>query len=220
MHPSAPPPSARLVRAIAAERDELERHRARMAEEAGELRRALARIERGLAELDERRALLDRMAPAAGDGDAAAPGGDAPAGGASLLRGPAIREVAVRLLLDRGGEALHYRDWYALLEASGHAIAGKDPLAVFLTQLGRSPAVRRGSGAGVYELDRYAGARLRARLEQLQRDLRELTHTGGTDLQDIRARRERLNAEIGRAERALEEIARVLGPAPPLAAAG
>jgi hypothetical protein len=72
----------------------------------------------------------------------------------------------------------------------------------------------------VYELDRHAGARLRARLEQLQRELRELTIAPGTDLREIRARRERVNAEIGRVERALEEIARVLGPAPPLAAAG
>ena len=52
----APPPTARLLRAVAAERDELERHRARMTEEAAELRRALGRIERGIAEIDERRA--------------------------------------------------------------------------------------------------------------------------------------------------------------------
>jgi hypothetical protein len=282
----APPPSTRLLRAVAAERDQLERHRARMAEEAGELRRALARIERGLAEIDERRALLDRVAgmedparerPSAdagsrgaerpdgagsgepagssgpagsrdvaapdesagstrssGSGEVAAPdesagstrssgSGDvaAPDDGARLLRGPEIREAAVRVLVERGaGEAMHYREWFALLADAGHEIAGKDPLAVFLTQLGRSPAVRRGSGAGVYELDRLAAARLRAALERLQRELRELTIAPATDLRAIRARREQLNADIGRVERALEEIARVLGPAPPLAAAG
>jgi hypothetical protein len=262
----APPPSTRLLRAVAAERDQLERHRARMAEEAGELRRALARIERGLAEIEERRALLDRLAGgedgegrrraarAAGSRDVATAAGprhaetidhagsagsaaSADAAGstvpaeagdraaaddrARLLRGPEIREAAVRALVERGaGEALHYREWFALLSQAGHEIAGKDPLAVFLTQLGRSPAVRRGSGAGVYELDRHAGARLRATLEGLQRELRELTIAPGTDLRAIRARRERLNAEIGRVERALEEIARVLGPAPPLVAAG
>ena len=59
----APQPSARLVRAVAAERAELERHRARLATEADELRAALARIEHGLAEIDERRGLLDRLAP-------------------------------------------------------------------------------------------------------------------------------------------------------------
>src|SRR3954447_97395 len=59
----APPPTARLLRAVAAERDELERHRARMTDEAAELRRTLARIERGLLEIDERSALLDRLLP-------------------------------------------------------------------------------------------------------------------------------------------------------------
>jgi hypothetical protein len=260
----APPPSTRLLRAVAAERDQLERHRARMAEEADGLRRTLARIEHGLTEIDERRALLDRVAgtatrPRAGEttrspgaemageaagpggattaGEAAGPGGATTAGEAAgpgraptaddeargdrVLRGPEIREAAVRALVQRGaGEAMHYRDWFALLVDSGHSIAGKDPLAVFLTQLGRSPAVRRGSGAGVYELDRHAGARLRASLDGLQRELRELAISPAADLSAIRARRDRLNADIGRVERALEEIGRVLGPAPPLAAAG
>ncbi|WP_028060274.1 hypothetical protein [Candidatus Solirubrobacter pratensis] len=236
----APAPSTRLLRAVAAERDQLDRHRARMAEEADELRRALARIERGLAEIDERRALLDRVAGAGAEsrrdavtarGDRAGEGGedagrgdrarDREEGAGRRLRGPEIREAAVRALIERdAGEALHYRDWFALLVDAGHEIAGKDPLAVFLTQLSRSPVVRRGSGAGVYELDRHAGARLRATLEGLQRELRELTISHGNDLGAIRARRERLNAEIGRVERALEEIERVLGPTPPLAAAG
>ena len=56
--------------------------------------------------------------------------------------GPDIREVAVRLLVDNGREAMHYREWYELLERAGHEIAGKDPLAVFLTQISRSPAVQ------------------------------------------------------------------------------
>ena len=125
----------------------------------------------------------------------------------------------LRVLLERGKEAMHYRDWYALVEERGLVVAGKDPLAVFLTQLGRSPAVRRGVEAGVYELDRHAAARHRAKLEGLQRELRELTMAGGGDLGAIRARRHQLSVEIGRVERSLEEIARVLGPVP-LAAAG
>ena len=124
-------------------------------------------------------------------------------------------------MVERGwADALHYRDWYALLEKGGYEVAGKDPLAVFLTQLGRSPAVRRGRESGVYELDRHAGARCRAHLEGLQRELRELTTGASGDLGAIRARRERLSTEIGRVERSLEELTRVLGPTPPLAAAG
>ncbi len=245
---SAPRPSARLLRAAAAERAELARHRARLVDERDELQAALARVERGLAEIDERRALLDRLAPAEpggmaprrdaagapaggapGGGAAGAPGtgaAGAPAGGAALadaelLHGPAIRETAVRLLVQRGGEALHYREWFRLLTEAGHAIAGKDPLAVFLTQLSRSPAVRRGTRAGVYELDRHAAGRLRAALDSLQRELRELTAPAGAaaDLAAIRARRSQLTSEISRLERALEEIGRVLEPPPALAAA-
>ena len=165
----APQPSARLVRAVAAERAELERHRARLASEADELRAALARIEHGLAEIDQRRGLLDRLAPDAPDlravrDDGARRGardgsadGDGDAGrGGEALRGPDIREVAVKLLVENGRDAMHYREWYELLERAGHEIAGKDPVAVFLTQISRSPAVRRGTRAGIYELDRGA----------------------------------------------------------------
>ncbi len=150
---SAPLPSARLVRAVAAERAELDRHRARLAREAGELRAELARIERGLAEIDERRGLLGparaREAPAAEPPRAAA----ARTHDAARPRDPRGRG---RALVERGGEALHYREWFELLTATGHEIAGKDPLAVFLTQLSRSPALRKGARAGVYELDRQA----------------------------------------------------------------
>ena len=84
-------PSARLVRAVAAERAELERHRARLHAEADELRAALARIEHGLTEIDERCELLERLAPAP---EPRKNRRDA------VLRGPAIREAAVKVLVD------------------------------------------------------------------------------------------------------------------------
>jgi len=207
---AAPQPSARLVRAVAAERAELERHRDRLTTEAGELRAALARIEDGLAEIYERCGLLDRLAPI--------PPATEEEQGATLLRGPAIREAAVQILVDHGREALHYREWFELIERAGHEIAGKDPLAVFLTQISRSPAVRKGTRAGVYELDRQAAQRLRRQIDALQRELGALPATGTADLTVVRARRAELTAEIGRTERALEEVARVLGPRPRLAA--
>jgi hypothetical protein len=229
----APQPSSRLVRAVAAERAELERHRARLSSEADELRAALARIEHGLAEIDQRRGLLDRLAPDAPDlravrDDAARRGardggadgdGDTDRGG-EALRGPDIREVAVKMLVENGRDAMHYREWYELLERAGHQIAGKDPVAVFLTQISRSPAVRRGTRAGIYELDRGAFHRLRLQLDALQDELSTLPPTGTHDGAVIRTRRSRLNTEIGRAERAIEEVARVLGPSAPLAATG
>ena len=71
-----------------------------------------------------------------------------------VLRGPAIRTTAVALLVASGRDALHYREWFDLLTQAGHEVAGKDPLAVFLTQITRSPAVRKGARPGEYVLDR------------------------------------------------------------------
>src|SRR4051812_8452513 len=210
----APQPCARFLRAVAAERAELERHRARLTTEADELRATLGRIEHGLAEIDDRRVLLDRLAPT--PTPTPTPSDDDHEDG-KALRGPDIREVAVKLLLDNGRDAMHYREWYELLERAGHEIAGKDPLAVFLTQLSRSPAIRRGTRAGIYELDRGAFHRLRLQIDALQHELSTLPPTGTHDAAVIRASRSRLNTEIGRAERALEEVARVLGPLPSLA---
>jgi hypothetical protein len=194
-------PSARLVRAVTAERAELERQRERLVDEARELRAALARIDKGLAEIDERCELLDRIAPRTAARETPRTTPD------NRLRGPAIREAAVAALRASGADALHYRDWYELLTRAGHEIAGKDPLAVFLTQISRSPMLRKGARPGVYELDREAAQRLRRALDELHQELRELTASG--DLTQIRARRAQLTAEISRTERALEEVARV-----------
>ena len=116
------------------------------------------------------------------------------------LRGPAIRAAAVQALLAAGREDLHYREWYDLLVRNGHEVAGKDPLAVFLTQLGRSPVVRRGQRPGHYALDRDAPARLRRRLDRLHREYLQVT----------RAQRTRVTAEIARTEKQLDEAADAL----------
>jgi hypothetical protein len=225
--PAAPPPSARLLRAAQAERADLARHRARLEAERERLRTKLQRIEAGLAEVGEREGLLQRLAPRSVDEDEVAlltrptTGGpvEIAAAGRSaddhtLLRGPAIRETAVQLLVDEDdAEALHYREWYERVRAAGYAVAGKDPLAVFLTQLSRSPALRKSTQAGVYELDGSAPARLRLHLEELHDELRALTATPGAsaDLAAIRACRDELNSEIGHIEKALEEAARLPG---------
>lgn len=138
----------------------------------------------------------------------------------------AIRETAVRTLLASEGEieALYYRDWFQLLAEAGYVIRGKDPLAVVLTQLSRSPVVRRSTQAGVYELDRDAPRELRARLNELHEQLRRMTTapSAATDLAEARARREQLATDVRHVEKALEEASRLLeAPAPPeLAVAG
>ncbi len=59
------------------------------------------------------------------------------------LRGQRLREIAVELLREtkKPGEEVHYREWYDLLVATGLRVAGKDPLATFLTQIARAPDV-------------------------------------------------------------------------------
>jgi len=212
--PLPPRPSSRLLRAAAAERAELEKHRERVLRERDSLRAELERIEDTLAEVEDRRRLLDRLAPSdqTATSDAADRQDPNHREAAPQLRGPAIRETAVRLLAENPQtEAMHYREWFGLLMSE---VAGKDPLAVFLTQVSRSPAVRKGTQAGVYELDRRAPQRLRAQLERLQREMRELTATPSpnTDLSAIRAQRSQLTSEISQIEKALEEITRVLNP--------
>jgi chaperonin cofactor prefoldin len=223
MVPPTPTPSARLLRAAEAERADLGRHRERLLAARDRLRAELEDVEASLRELDERDALLDRLA-----GPAPVPGAAAAAPpnetGAAPLRGPAIRRVAVEVLRARPDrpQAMHYRDWFEALRAAGYAVAGKDPLAVFLTQLSRSPAVRRGTQSGVYELDPGAPRRLRERLDALHAELRGLTAapSATADLTAIRARRAAITTEITRVEKALEEAEAVLGTAGPVAAAG
>lgn len=59
------------------------------------------------------------------------------------LRGQKLQEVAVELLRQRrgAGAVVHYREWFDLLAGAGVTVAGKDPLATFLTQIGRAPSV-------------------------------------------------------------------------------
>lgn len=226
-------PSTRLLRAASAERADIARQRTRLHVTREALVARLDEIDASLAALDERESLLALLAPVpestspsmtATNGAESVqpralehPAPDVPNGAASngdqaTLRGPAIREVAVSLLAARGGaDALHYRAWFDLLTGTGYKVVGKDPLAVFLTQLSRSPLVRKSTQAGVYEIDRDAPHRLARQLSSLQIRLREATSAPSTaDLGEIRTRREELVNSIRHTERALEEAERVL----------
>ena len=221
MVPPTPTTSTRLLKAAKAEREQLARHRRELLNARESLRAELQRIDGSLEEVDERQTLLDRLVgPTVGPQPEAGEAGSEGASGDEeralpVLRGPDIRREAVRVLLahpDRP-EALHYREWYVLLQEAGFAVAGKDPLATFLTQLSRSPAVSKSTQAGVYELDRGAMGRLRARRDALQRELRAsaATHGLGEEAAALRARRTELNAELGRVEKAMEEVEALFG---------
>jgi hypothetical protein len=219
-----PSPSNRLLRAATAEQGDLARHRERLTGERDKLVIDLRRVDDALAAVEERSAMLARLIDARADGSAApltqacSPADTSIAVGEeetrASLRGPAIREAAVQVLIAQPEhiEALHYRRWFELLGEAGYAVGGKDPLAVFLTQLSRSPVVRKATEPGVYELDRQAPLRIRQRLERLQVELREvaLAPQAPVGLAGVRARRHELDLAISQQERALEEALRVL----------
>lgn len=221
-----PNPSSRFVRAATAERADLIRHRERLKGERDRLIAELRRLDEGLASADQRLSVLGQLidgpgcdrrgaqahpAPEIAEMSEAVPEDEV---GGHVLRGPAIRAVAVQVLISQPEhiEAIHYRRWYELLLQAGYSVAGKEPLAVFLTQVSRSPVVRKATEPGVYEVDRQAPLRIRQRLERLHDELRELTVTTepAIDLASIRARRHELDLAISQQERALEEALRVL----------
>lgn len=222
MTPESPRTSHRLRAAAQAEQVNLDRHRQRLLTERKRLQAELDQIEHALSEVEDRLALIGRIVPpgdSVGDGGSESDGRsteriDRAVGSAETLRGTAIRETAIRLLV-RSPEArgpIHYRRIFEMLTEAGYAVAGKNPLASFLTQLGRSPLMRKTTEAGVYELDFGAADRLRRELARLQSELRTVTSSSAPqdDLGAIRERRDSILSEMARVERALDEVSRVL----------
>jgi hypothetical protein len=71
------------------------------------------------------------------------------------LRGQRLQEIAVELLRQKkgNGAVVHYREWYELLLKEGLRVAGKDPIATFLTQVARAPGVKLvRPRSGLYQL--------------------------------------------------------------------
>jgi len=213
-----PTPSRRLVRAAQAEGAELAKRRAALQAERDEAAARLAELDDALALLDDHARLVAQLAGPVEEPPSPAP--DIAPADVRQLKGPEVRRVAVALLAaDPTRPALHYRDWYQRLVDAGYAVAGKDGLAVFLTQLSRSPVVRRSTQAGVYEIDDDAIRRLEAQRAHLEREMRELLASEGSDLTTIRARRQELTTAVGQVERALEEARELLSPRVPQPAA-
>ncbi len=238
-------PSRRLQSAARAERERVQRKLAELDRRHAELADALGEVTASRDELREQLGMLSRLAHSAGDdvGGAERDAHDGPeldlrrlANGTGdhdresvgkPLRGQAIREAAVRVLATspRAYDPVHYKDWFGLLRAEGLLPAGKDPLATFLTQLGRSPVITRTSGQGIYMLDHEFPDRARRKLEQLQHELRDAHDAAvGPNVADVAAVRERrseLVTEVERLERELDEALRSLTPAEhPLSATG
>jgi hypothetical protein len=71
------------------------------------------------------------------------------------LRGERLREVALDILkrLSISGDPVHYRAWFQAVMEGGYRVSGRDPLAVFLTQITRIDTVESlGRRSGLYRL--------------------------------------------------------------------
>lgn len=211
-------PSATLRRAAERERQRLERARRKLTAKRESLHDELARLDSELDKLGDRERLLGELVPdtpatATADRDEASA---SPADG-HVLKGAAIRERAARAYYLAHGpdKALHYRRWFELLIAEGVEIAGKDPIATFLTNLGRSPVVVRGDEPGSYAIDPTAPDRLRGKLGELQAELRDLTDVIArqvTPTDQLRDHRAQLTSQIRQLEGHIAEAQRVLAP--------
>lgn len=134
------------------------------------------------------------------------------------LSGARLREAAIQSVLERGevNRPIHHTQWLAWLRADGFEPAGKRPENVFLTQIGRSPLVRRGDEPGFYVVEPR-------RVVELQDQLRSLHEQFGTLpppdqmslIGDGRERRQELQTDINRIERALQEAWKTLSSTPP-----
>jgi hypothetical protein len=210
-------PSRRLSQAAMAERERLAMRLQKLDARASALSEQLRQLNFEREDLIKRMALLDQLRPSdsgphlrrVDDHEHSVPG---PRGS---LRGAAIRQTAVEVLATRGRptEPIHYTRWLELVQEAGYGIAGRDPAATFLTQIGRAALVVRADRPGEYMLDLEAPLRLRERLNELHEELFAL-HSGQQTLEAVvstRERRDELLAEIGRSERALEEALATLG---------
>jgi hypothetical protein len=141
----------------------------------------------------------------------------------AALRGKRLRETAIEILVRRRKlrQPIHYRAWFELVLAEGHSVDGKDPLATFLTQVTRSPAVLRESDRpGVYRVDPEAGGE--AALRELDAARAALT-SARQELADAKERPDPaaldvLTAEVGAAERRLVAAERAFGEVARIAA--
>lgn len=222
-------PSRRLQSAAVAEQQRLQRELQRIAGRIASVRRELAELEAARSGLAERLQMLELLASGT-EGDVLEfpvnrrdptddEAGRKTEGSieAQTLRGARIRHVAVGLLArsPRAQEALHYRTWYRLLIDAGFAVAGKDPEATFLTQIGRSPVVRRSTQAGIYELDLEFVPKARSNLERLRQELRAAhdlpADATAEQLEAARSLRARLRGDIDALERELQEALETLG---------
>lgn len=214
MPDTTPDTSVRFSRAASAESRRLERRVARLLEKRADLEDAIDELDREVKGLEDRRRLLRELAL---ERDKPAVVGELSlANGKRVLRGAAIREVAVPLLIQEAGESpVHYKHWYELLERAGFAVVGQRPDAVFLNQVMRSPLVKASTQPGIYSIDFDAPQRLRAALEA-QEDRLQAEGSASLAPEEVEAsakRQRELVASITKLRKQLQEVEHALNAA-------
>jgi|GEM_PF-1990967 len=211
-------PSKALRRAAAAEIDRLTRAQQRVQHRLKELRTRAGALEDELRSLEARQSeievLLGEPTVPSAEAAASAPRDD----GRRTLRGAALRSFAVAQLLAEVGprEAMHYKDWFALVLKADVDVGGKDPLATFLTTATRSPLIERGPEPGTYFVEPDVISGLRDELSERHAELRDLTEVlarGSAPDERLQEHRKSLLSAIQKLERSLREAEEVLrGP--------
>ena len=209
--------SQRFSRAARAERDRLERKRSQLYERREALQTKVNDLDEELEALSHQ---LDRLQDFAGSrAEAIEIRKMETKDGSSfkLLSGSKIRSLAVPLLIrDHGIGPIHYKDWYALLNKTGYAVAGKRPDAVFLNQIARSPLVHSTTKSGYYALDLEAAQHLREKLQEQRSEMSALMASVPNDSESFeahRAKQREMSIAIGRTERDLDEALSALDAA-------
>lgn len=199
-----------FISATSAEADRLRANAGRLSEEADSAQARVDQLRAQAAVLDEQARELDEIL-----GRAPQLRLDLPSAG---LTGRRLREASVEVLAAKRGVGVpvHYREWFELLTESGIQVGGRDPVATFLTQITRSPVVRRGGERGLYLVDPAAGQtegvhELRSAADELRQLEARLAATPADDPKHrevaaaVAAGHKRLQA----AERELREVARI-----------
>lgn len=208
--------SRRLLEAAVAERAALEEGLRSLEGRRAALQSELRSLEIEEREMRRRLQLVDELAGSHKPrGLRAVP--ELPAGATrTVLRGAQIRRVAVQLVAACSDplRPRHYTEWFDDLIHAGFAIAGRDPLASFLTQLARSPVVRREPEPGVYRLHYEVVGELERELVKLNEELARL-HQGQQTIEaitSVQEERERITREVDRLARTLAEATAALHP--------
>jgi hypothetical protein len=194
-----------LAKAAEREREKLQLQRLRIMDRLGQIDTEGDALRAKLQEIDDQVELLDRLL---------GPEGSAQGVGARILRGAALRQQALEILVTEVGcgRAVSYRDWYNMLSTAGFVVSGKRPLATFLSSVSRSPLVVSGPEVGTYAVDLAAADGLRQELAELQAELRDLDEhlsSRGSGQTPLRQHRVNLLASVRRVERQITEADQV-----------